>query len=341
MTSDLATSEKSPIPLQDCETAASGSLLPIEEAFEQLLGIDLQPDGTYSKKRPSKGERKRAMYQKKLANYRTKKEEKKKQAKAREQAAVVSEDETDIQVKAAAQPHPYHIYPNYFNKRELRRMVSERLERVYGDESLAARSLKICIDCSFSHKMSFKEQSRLAQQVGRCYASNKARASPVHLTLCQVAVESAFYAELCRVNHGFAAYKLAITDQAVVDSASSSSSLVYLSPDASELIEDVNADETYVIGGLVDETVAKQVTWSKCRELSLRAKALPIEKHMARREQTLTATYNYNKILSINQVFDILADYFAERDWPRALEANLPKRKGFVVAKTDDDQSRV
>ena len=41
--------------------------------------------------------------------------------------------------------------------------------------------------------------------------------------------------------------------------------------------------------------------------------------------------FNYSKILAINQVFDILADLFVHKNWPKALECGVPKRKGFCT----------
>lgn len=48
-------------------------------------------------------------------------------------------------------------------------------------------------------------------------------------------------------------------------------------------------------------------------------------------------TYNYNKILAINQVFDILANYFITNDWNKSLEIGVPKRKGFIIDKNKEE----
>ena len=98
-----------------------------------------------------------------------------------------------------------------------------------------------------------------------------------------------------------------------------------------------------MIGGLVDETVSKKVTIDKCADLKLNAYSLPIEKYMQRREmpdgETNFRVYNYSKILAINQVFDILAEYFVNRDWPKALACGIPKRKGFHIDDSTKSQA--
>lgn len=59
--------------------------------------------------------------------------------------------------------------------------------------------------------------SRLAQQIGRCHASNKSLSSPVHLTLCNLKKDSKFYKELCRINDGFDRYVINKSDKSIQD----------------------------------------------------------------------------------------------------------------------------
>lgn len=114
-----------------------------------------------------------------------------------------------------------------------------------------------------------------------------------------------------------------------------------MSPDSNTYLETLDTSATYVIGGLVDETVTKKVTINKCAQLELNTYSLPIEKYMTRKVfvngEIDPKTYNYNKILAINQVFDILANFHISSDWTQALELGVPKRKGFIV----DDKSKI
>ena len=41
--------------------------------------------------------------------------------------------------------------------------------------------------------------------------------------------------------------------------------------------------------------------------------------------------FNYNKILAINQVFDILANFYINKNWAESLDKSIPKRKGFEI----------
>ena len=161
-------------------------------------------------------------------------------------------------------------------------MTIERMTNVLEKNGLD--SLKICIDCSFSDLMSDKELSRLAQQIGRCYASNKSLIKPVYLTLCNLNTDSKFYKECCRVNDGFAKYIINTTDKSIESLYSDAlNSIAYMSPDSPTYLESLDINTTYVIGGLVDETVTKKVTINKCNQLKINTYSLPIEKYMTRK----------------------------------------------------------
>ena len=157
----------------------------------------------------------------------------------------IKENNTEELQESREKPNNYDAY---LNKRELKRRANERLLNVYKDNS---NSLKICIDCSFNNKMSEKEQSKLAQQIGRCYATNKAIEKPVHLTLCNLNKDSKFYSELVRLHDGFEKYSISTTEQPIdVYYSNALDSICYLSPDSSNSIEDLCAQNIYVIGGI-------------------------------------------------------------------------------------------
>ncbi len=101
--------------------------------------------------RLNKTEKKLLRYKKKLEKYRIKKEEKKKlKKKSNEHIQLNNNEET--------KPKSNVLYDVFYNKRELKKIANERLEKVYKENGEG--SLKLCIDCSFSNKMSDKELSR-------------------------------------------------------------------------------------------------------------------------------------------------------------------------------------
>uniref|UniRef100_H2Y7H3 tRNA (guanine(9)-N(1))-methyltransferase n=1 Tax=Ciona savignyi TaxID=51511 RepID=H2Y7H3_CIOSA len=102
--------------------------------------------------------------------------------------------------------------------------------------------------------------------------------------------------------------------------------LIYLSPDAETALSSVDCGKVYVIGGLVDETVCKKLTLDAATERGICTRRLPIQEFMRKSGRHK----NYSTVFAINQVFDILLNYFATRDWTDALSAAVPPRKGYV-----------
>ena len=52
---------------------------------------------------------------------------------------------------------------------------------------------------------------------------------------------------------------------------------------------------------------------------------------MERSSRDVKCGTNFNPVLTVNQVFDILTSVFRDGDWPKALAASVPRRKGFVL----------
>lgn len=103
-------------------------------------------------------------------------------------------------------------------------------------------------------------------------------------------------------------------------------SLIYLSPDAPDALPatPLGSDTVYVIGGLVDETVHKNISLSTARAEDIRCAQLPIDEFMERCGGTGC------KILTVNQVFDILLSVHETKgDWADSLGKVIPKRTGL------------
>ncbi|NWR24613.1 TM10B methyltransferase, partial [Emberiza fucata] len=106
--------------------------------------------------------------------------------------------------------------------------------------------------------------------------------------------------------------------------------IVYLTPDSENgrLLEDIDPSKVYVLGGLVDESIHKQLTLRRAREQRLRTARLPIREYMVRAPNAR----NYHcETLAINQVFDVLCTFYETRSWPAALRAGVSPGKGYVL----------
>ncbi|CAE6454646.1 unnamed protein product [Rhizoctonia solani] len=104
-----------------------------------------------------------------------------------------------------------------------------------------------------------------------------------------------------------------------VRSACPRESVVYLSADAEGEILELKEGETYVIGGIVDRNRYKNLCANKARDLNVRSARLPIGRYLA--------DMPTRKVLTVNQVFDILVHWVTTHNWEEAMQKVMPKRK--------------
>lgn len=192
---------------------------------------------------------------------------------------------------------------------------------------------RVCIDLGLEDLMSQKECSRLAQQLGRLYGSNRKAEQPFHIYLSSVHRNGRVFQECVRKNCGFEYYLIDFVEKSVFEYFELSD-IVYLSPDATEILEILESDKIYVIGGLVDETRHKNITKNQAVNFGVRSVRLPIEKFCEKSSQSGT----FCQVLSINQVFEILLHVGATGDWSEAFAKHLPKRLGFCLKTTIKEQ---
>ncbi|XP_036034913.1 tRNA methyltransferase 10 homolog B isoform X1 [Onychomys torridus] len=207
------------------------------------------------------------------------------------------------------------------SKRFLKALTKERL--------LEAKHSgpRLCVDLSMTHHMSKKELSRLAGQIRRLYGSNKKASRPFWICLTGFSTDSPLYEECVRMNDGFSAYLLDVTEEDCF-SLFPLETLVYLTPDSEHALEDIDPNTVYIIGGLVDESIQKKLTFQKARDYSVKTARLPIQEYMVRRQNEK----NYHsEVLAINQVFDILSTYFETHSWPEALKKGVSPGKGYIL----------
>lgn len=96
-------------------------------------------------------------------------------------------------------------------------------------------------------------------------------------------------------------------------------SVVYLTADSPEELEELKEGETYIIGGICDHNRYKKLCLNKATASGVRAAQLPIGRYLAHLPT--------RKVLTVNQVFEILVQWVETRDWEQALYAVIPKRK--------------
>ena len=211
---------------------------------------------------------------------------------------------------------------NHVSKKTLKLQTIEKLQNVLKDD--ASSRPKICIDLQYEELMSEKELIHLAQQLSRVYGFNRKSSDPCHLTFCHLPKDCKTRQICCDKSEGFANYILNFSEKSLIDTFENrKQDLVYLTPDSNNLLEDIEDNKIYVIGGLVDDSVKKLSSLSFAKDQGLTTAKLPIDKYCSRIEGS------FKQILTINQVFEILLNKIQGFSWPQVFSQSLPSRIGF------------
>ncbi|KAI0082544.1 hypothetical protein K474DRAFT_1633812 [Panus rudis PR-1116 ss-1] len=99
----------------------------------------------------------------------------------------------------------------------------------------------------------------------------------------------------------------------------SKDSVVYLTADSTDELNELQEGETYIIGGLCDHNRYKNLCLKKAQTSGIRTARLPIG--------TYLSELKTRKVLTVNQTFEILLKWVETRDWKKALYDVVPKRK--------------
>ncbi|KAH9179746.1 guanine-1-methyltransferase-domain-containing protein [Lactarius sanguifluus] len=246
-------------------------------------------------------------------------------------------------------------------KKEKKRKRAEKIaagEQVSADERPRKRAnvhgkknpfaARVVLDLGFDDKMNDKEITSLCSQLAYVYSTNRRSPNPFR-SLLFTSLNGQTLSRLEKLND--AGYKRwtgtewwlesyhklwtrnpteAVPKDGEVECEDSKSDeqpeqpvsrdqVVYLTADSSEVLEELKEGETYIIGGICDHNRYKNLCLDKARESGVRAAQLPIGRFLSHLPT--------RKVLTVNQVFEVLVKWVETRDWESSLYAVIPKRK--------------
>eukprot|EP00003_Mantamonas_plastica_P031069 TRINITY_DN790_c0_g2_i6.p1 TRINITY_DN790_c0_g2~~TRINITY_DN790_c0_g2_i6.p1 ORF type:complete len:218 (+),score=82.51 TRINITY_DN790_c0_g2_i6:33-686(+) len=159
-----------------------------------------------------------------------------------------------------------------------------------------------------------KDVVSLCAQLKHCYGENKKKEHPCQLGMSGVGKE------IRDVVLGIDRWKTFVTvREEKVEEVYEKSSLVYLTSEATEVMTEIDPEKVYVIGGMVDHNKHKGLSMGKAQRLGLETMQLPIGEYIQAMES--------RKVLTVNQVFEILWHFAECGDWEKAFHSVIPKRK--------------
>lgn len=97
------------------------------------------------------------------------------------------------------------------------------------------------------------------------------------------------------------------------------SDVIYLTADSNNLLETIDPNKIYVIGSIVDRNRYKNLCLDVSNQHGFNHAQLPIDRYFSKLKT--------RKVLTVNQVLDILVRFLEESDWEKAFEKVIPSRK--------------
>lgn len=153
---------------------------------------------------------------------------------------------------------------------------------------------KVVIDCSFEKFLTDLERSKVASGLRWVYSDNRRHLKPMDLHLCGVKPDSAIIKNLSgqvptllKKSSPTRIHSECFTELFPKDR------LVMLTPDSDQVLE-YNADDIYIVGGIVDFGRSDPLTLAKAKKLGIRSARLPLDNLRLRegdtREMTMAST---------------------------------------------------
>lgn len=271
-----------PEPAVDAERSAKRQKVEIPEGMSKNAWKKLQKQKKWDEQK---------------VEYRLKRKEKKKAARARK--AERKENGTDLDDN-------YHLQA----KKAL-------------PQTQVASGVNIIMDCEFDDLMSDKEIVSMSNQITRCYSAKRHADYEVGLVISSFnkRLKARFHKSVLdfakwqnitfKENDSLA--DLLPTDKQELQK------YVYLTADTDNELESLDEGYTYIIGGIVDKNRHKKLCLNKAQELGLPVARLPIGKYIE---------MNGRHVLATSHVYEIMCLWFElGHSWEDAFNAVLPPRK--------------
>ncbi|XP_065085450.1 tRNA methyltransferase 10 homolog A [Ochlerotatus camptorhynchus] len=177
--------------------------------------------------------------------------------------------------------------------------------------------ITVVVDLSFDGMMIDKDVAKCVKQLLRIYTMNRRSEKPIPLHFTGIQQGGAVEKHLKR-NDGYQHWDVKFSSQPFVD-LFDRDKLVYLTSESDNVLDTLEKDHVYVIGGLVDHNQYKGHCHGLASEMGIRHARLPLSEHIVIKTRT---------ILTINQVFEILMKIQLGEKWQETLMEVLPMRKG-------------
>lgn len=199
-------------------------------------------------------------------------------------------------------------YLNELRKQKINRKAPNKADVLHS-------GVNVVMDCAFDDLQVDREVISLSNQLTSCYSLNRHTKQPTSLNV--TSYNGKLKQRLDTLNTGWDLDKISFTDKPV-EEAYDVKDCVYLTADTDNVLTELDTSKHYIIGAMVDHNRLKNITVDKAKNLGMSVAALPISKYIK---------LSTRRVLTVNQVYEILIEYIKQKDWEKAFFSVIPQRK--------------
>ncbi|KAI7823967.1 guanine-1-methyltransferase-domain-containing protein [Kickxella alabastrina] len=228
--------------------------------------------------------------------------------------------------------------------RECRKRRNQRLAQEAAETGITAHQRKkqrlqaqvrsghcIVLDMDFEDKMEEKEIKSVCSQVMRCYGANRMASKRVDLHVTQLHGKIRERFETAMDQHvGWSEDHIVMRDAEYIDMYDKDK-LVYFTADSPNVIDVLDPEKIYIIGGIVDKNRYPRLTLDKAEAQGIGHAQLPIGKYIK---------LSTRKVMTVNQIFEMIVRFVDHGSWKTAFQDVIPLRKfkeGDIEANDDEN----
>lgn len=174
--------------------------------------------------------------------------------------------------------------------------------------------INVSLDLSFDDLMIDKDVAKMIKQILRCYTLNRRADAPLQFSVTNFTGKSL---QEMKKHNGYEHWDVKFHAEHY-SNLFAKEKIVYLTSESDNIIENLENDATYIIGGLVDHNAQKGLSHKLANSTGVRHARLPLDKYLNMKTR---------KVLSIVHVFEILLKISEGKSWEETLLQVLPERK--------------
>lgn len=138
--------------------------------------------------------------------------------------------------------------------------------------------VSVAIDFDYDELMLDKDIAKCAKQMLRVYTENRKSSMPIRLHFTSIRENSRIKNALSR-NDGYTNWDVKIHEESYFN-LFDHNSIVYLSSDSENVLNELDQNAVYIIGGLVDHNHHKGLSLQRAEEKGFKTARLPLSEHI-------------------------------------------------------------